>query len=210
MTTLPPEPEGANTTPNEPTPPVAPEGTSAPAAPEPPVTPPAPPAAQAAPAAPAYEAPAAPATPAAPAPQQPAPGYAAAPPPGGYAAPQQPVPAADPLSNITLNYWLSVFFLWVPALIFYLIEKDKGNAQVRALHASNLNFSLIRTGLFVASWILLPIFAFIPGISLILSLLIWAAHVVLFVFHIMAAVKVADAYRAGQADPFIFNIQMVK
>lgn len=195
MTTLPPE--------GEPTPPSAPEAPQAPEAPHAPdaVTPP--------PAAPAYEAPApeqpAPqqAAPGYAAPGQPAPGYAAAPPPGGYAAPQQPVAAADPLSNLTLNYWLSVFFAWVPALIFYIIEKDKSNPQVRALHAANLNFSLLRTGVIVLGWVLM----FIPYLG---AFIVFAAHVTLFVFHIIAAAKITDAYRSGQTDPFIFNIPLVK
>lgn len=209
MTTLPPEAEGENTVPTSPEVPQAPEAPQAPQAPET-VAPPAPAAPAAPPAAPAFEAPAAPAAPApqqpAPgyaAPQQPAPGYAAAPPPGGYAAPQQPVAAADPLSNLTLNYWLSVFFAWVPALIFYIIEKDKSNPQVRALHAANLNFSLLRTGVIVVGWFLM----LIPYLG---AFIVFAAHVTLFIFHIIAATKVTEAYRSGKTDPFIFNIPLVK
>lgn len=187
MTTLPPEAEGENTVPTSPEVPQAPEAPQAPQAPE----------TAAPPAAPAYEAPAAQA------PQQPAPGYAAAPPPGGYAAPQQPVAAADPLSNLTLNYWLSVFFAWVPALIFYIIEKDKSNPQVRALHAANLNFSLLRTGVIVVGWVLM----LIPYLG---AFIVFAAHVTLFIFHIIAATKVTEAYRSGKTDPFIFNIPLVK
>lgn len=174
MSTLPPEGEGTNV-PQQPEQPMPPQ----------------------APAAPQYDAP----QPEYGAPQQP--GYGA--PQPGYAQPGYPqaAPAADPLSNITLNYWLSVFFIWVPALIFYIIEKDKGNPHVRALHAANLNFSLLRTGLFVVGWML----AFIPILG---PLLMGAAHLVLFVFHIMAAAKVAETYKSGGADPFLFNIPLVK
>src|SRR5690606_29848618 len=85
--------------------------------------------------------PAAPTPPAAP--QPPAGGHQQ-PPAGGYQ--QQPVggAAVDPAVNtITLNYWLSVFFAWLPALIFWMIEKDKGNARATAFHVSNFNFSLL-------------------------------------------------------------------
>ncbi|MFC5337511.1 DUF4870 domain-containing protein [Leucobacter denitrificans] len=138
-------------------------------------------------------------------PQQPPaapPGQTPPPQQPSYGAPQQ-VPPADPASNLTLNYWLSVFFLWIPALIFYIIEKDKGNPQVRALHAANLNFALLRTALGVVGWI----FALIPVIG---PLVLLIAHLVLFVFHIIAATKVIETYRRGGGDPFIFNVPLIK
>ena len=144
--------------------------------------------------------------------QAPPAGAYQAPPAGGY---QQPAPgayqqpgAADPaVSNITLNYWLSVFFSWIPALIFWLIEKDKGNQRATAFHVANLNFSLLRVGVGIAAWIL----AMIPYIGWLFAIILWLGMLVLFVFHIMAAVKAADEYRnGGKTDPFIFNIPMVK
>lgn len=85
------------------------------------------------------------------APQQP--GYGAPQQPGyGYYQPQQG--QQDPLPNLTASYWLSVFFLFIPALIFYLIESPRATPQVRALHAANLNFSLLRVMVIVATWIL--------------------------------------------------------
>ena len=135
---------------------------------------------------------------------QPAPAQPAyEPPPAG--APQAHV--ADPVSTITLNYWLSVFFTWVPALIFWIIEKDKGNARATAFHVANLNFSLLRTAVGVVIWI----FSFIPYIGWIFGLLLGLGSIVLFVFHIVAAAKAPEDYRgSGKADPFIFNIQRVQ
>ncbi|PII96460.1 DUF4870 domain-containing protein, partial [Leucobacter sp. OLTLW20] len=147
------------------------------------------------------------------APQQP--GYAApqaggyqTPPPagGGYQQPGYAQPVADPVSNITLNYWLSVFFSWIPALIFFLIEKDKGNPQARAYHAANLNFSLLRVMVIVATWIL----GVIPYLGWVLAPLLGIGSIVLFVFHIIAAVKAPENYRTGQQPGFLFNIPMVK
>lgn len=194
MTTLPPEANGEQPVqPEQPLtpPPVQPEqvaGAVPPPAPEQPQ--------YTAPPADAYQAP-------------PAGAYQAAPPggyqqPGGHAQPG----ASDPaVSNITLNYWLSVFFSWIPALIFWLIDKDKGNQRATAFHVSNLNFSLLRTGVLVVSWIL----GVIPYIGWLLAILLWIAHIVLFVFHIMAAVKAAENYRnGGSTDPFIFNIPLIK
>lgn len=214
MTTLPPEGADGQATGGQPAsniPPVPPVPPAAPVPPAPPAAQPAapqqPPAQPAAPQQPQYQVP-----PQQPQyqvpPQQPQGGYAAPPAaPGGYA--QQPI--ADPVSNITLNYWLSVFFSWIPALIFFLIEKDKGNAQVRAYHADNLNFTLLRIGTIIAAYIVGFIFLFIPYFGAAISIiLIWAAILVPFIFHIIAAAKAPEAFRRGEKPPFIFNIPMVK
>lgn len=160
-----------------------------------PATPPTPPAA------PQYEAPQAP--PQAP-PHYEAPQYQAPQPPaGGYAA-----PGADPaVSSLQLNYWLSVFFAWIPALIFWVIEKDKGNQRATAFHVANFNFSLLRTGVGIG----ISIFSFIPYIGWLIALVLWIGSIVLFVFHIMAAAKVTNEYRSnGSTDPFVFNIPLIK
>ena len=149
----------------------------------------------AAPAAPQYQAPPAGAY------QQPQQGYQE--PQAGY---QQPAPAGDPASTIALNYWLSVFFTWLPALIFWMIEKDKGNQRANEFHVANFNFSLLRTGVVIVGWI----FGMIPYIGWILGLLIWVGSVVLFVFHIMAAAKAPEAYRRGGRPEFVFNLPIIK
>lgn len=206
-----------------PTPP-APAATPLP--PAPPVMPPAPsaapPAPPAAPQAPQYAAPQQPsvqppqysAPPTSGGYQTPPPGYQApppgyqTPPPGGYQQPpagyQQPV--SDPVSNITLNYWLSVFFTWVPALIFFIVEKDKGNQRAYVFHRDNLNFSLLRTGVMIGMWI----FSVIPFIGGLIATLLGIGLLVLFIFHIIAAAKAPEAYRRGEAPGFVFNAPMVK
>lgn len=209
MTTLPPEANddhgtepgtGDATAPQAPQAPQAdaPGAPQAPAAPEAPQAPEVPDAAAVPPpAAPQYQAP-----------PPGAPQYQA-PPPGAYQQPQQgyqQAPGADPAGTITLNYWLSVFFTWIPALIFYLIEKNKGNTPSFPFHVANLNFSLIRTGVGVVGWIL----GMIPYIGWLLALLLWIGSVVLFVFHIIAAVKAPDAYRRGGQPEFIFNYPLIK
>lgn len=154
-----------------------------------------------------------------PAPQAPAAPQYEAPPAGAYQPPQQPqyaapqpqyqqpaAPAADPTSNLQLNYWLSVFFTWLPALIFWLIEKDKGNPRATALHVNNFNFSLVRTIAYVA----IVIVGWIPYIGWLIAILLWLAQIVLFIFHIIAATKVKAAYETDGRDPFIFNIPLVK
>ncbi|RGE19181.1 DUF4870 domain-containing protein [Leucobacter sp. wl10] len=193
MTTLPPEGQDGQETGGQPT------SDAPPSAPTPPTAPSQPGAASQQP---QYQTP--------PPPQQP---QYQAPPPGGY---QQPPagyaqPAVNPVSNLQLNYWLSVFFSWIPALIFFLVDKEKGDQRLRALHAANLNFSLLRIGAIIAGYIVFFIFVFIPYIGALIGwLVLMAVWIVPFIFHIMAATKVSQAYQSGQTDPFIFNIPLVK
>lgn len=162
-----------------------------------------PPPAQPNPAEHATPAPAAPA-----APQHAAPQYQAPtpPPPGAPAAPAAAAHTSDPLSNVQVNYWLSVFFTWIPALIFYFIEKDKGQTLAFQYHVANLNFSLTRTIVAVAGLILTNI----PYLGWLFGIVLWLAAVVLFIFHIIAASKASANYRAGKAPEFIFNLPLVK
>ena len=105
---------------------------------------------------------------------------------------------ADPASNVSLNYWLSVFFSWIPALIFFYTEKGK-NSLVDDFHKQNLNFSILR-GIVGVLWII------IPGIGFIFGL----AALALFIVHILAAVEAPKKLRAGQPYQFPFNIPFIK
>ena len=202
MTTLPPEGQGPQVPGEQPTGnPPTPQAPQPPQAPVPPVQQPAAPqqpqfqqpAAPQQPQAPQYQAPQAPQAPQY---QQPGGGQV---PPGGYQQQYAQQPVADPVSNITLNYWLSVFFTWLPALIFFLIEKDKGNRQAYDYHRDNLNFSILR--------VIVGFVAIIPYIGWAIAVL---GGIVLFVFHLIAAAKAAEAFRTGQKPPFIFNIPLIK
>ncbi|MGO1434604.1 MAG: DUF4870 domain-containing protein [Canibacter sp.] len=126
--------------------------------------------------------------------------------PGGPAG-QQPYAQqpADPFSMVQLNYWLSVFFVWIPALIFYLVERGK-NPQADLYHRENLNFALTRTAVIVAGSLL----GFIPFLGALLAVLVWIASLVLFIFHIIAAAKLNDTYRGGQKPGFVFNLPFLK
>lgn len=169
------------------------------------------------------EAPQAPSTPEAP--QQP--GYQA--PPAGeqpqYAAPQQPyqqqyeqpqyaqqgqyIPPAGAAQgeegNLQLNYWLSVFFMFIPALIFYFTEKGRSQ-KLDLFNRENLNFSLVRTGV----WLITVIFTSVPIIGWLIWVVGLLAQLVLFVFHIMAAAKAKENFDAGQNPGFVFNVPLIK
>lgn len=108
-------------------------------------------------------------------------------------------------NNIQLNYWLSVFFAWIPALIFYLVDKDKGE-RVMKFHRDNLNFSLLRTALGLVG----AIFGGIPLLGVLISIVVFLGSIVLFVFHIMAALKAKTNFEQGKDPEFIFNLPIIK
>lgn len=120
---------------------------------------------------------------------------------------QAPAGGANPVGTLQLNYWLSAFFMWLPALIFWLLEKDKGDQRATALHVENLNFSLVRTAIVIVSGLL----GSVPYVGWVIVVIGWLVGIVFFVFHVIAAAKIANLYSAGAASrPFIFNIPLVK
>jgi len=193
----------------------APEGSSgetaaAPATAEP--TGPAAPSAPAWTAPPASEAPVAPEAPVYGQPAHGQPAYGQQPPAYGQQAPvygQQPpaygAPAYGPpvTPNLTLNLWLSVFFYWLPALIFFLVEKDKVAPSYAAANAGNLNFQIVRTIAVVVASILMPI----PFLGGLLFAAVMIAGLVVSIIH---ALNVPARAAAGQAPGYIFAPDWVK
>lgn len=118
---------------------------------------------------------------------------------------QQPYGQQGQNSNLTLNLWLSVFFMWIPALIFYLVEKDKvGPAQQKA-NADNLTFQLMRVAL---SFVL--VLGVIPFLGWIIAALVPIAHLVFFIFAIIHAVKVPAEVEQGRYGTFIWTPEIIK
>lgn len=158
-------------------------------------TPPAPqygaPQQQTPPPAPQYGAPAAPQYGAPGAPQYGAPAYGA--PAGRPAALTQ-----DELSDITLDLWLSVFFAWIPALIFYLIRRDTASPLARKAYADNLNWQIVALIIGAASGILM--FVFIGFITMFIP----------FVVSLIIAITVPGQLRQGQPGKFILAPSWVK
>lgn len=120
---------------------------------------------------------------------------------------QQPYQAGavDPANNVTLNYWLSVFFSWIPALIFFMVDKGKGSL-VDEYHKANLNFSILRAIVGIATSFILVI----PVLGIILAIVLGLASIALFVIHIMAAIDAPKKFRAGQPYKFPFTIEFIK
>jgi uncharacterized Tic20 family protein len=103
------------------------------------------------------------------------------PPPGAPygGAPQQLSPADEKLWA-TLVHIGGILFNWIPALIGYLVLKDKG-PFVRTHTATALNFQITIFIAYVVGWILSIVFV---GFFILL-----AAWVLNIVFSIIAAVK---------------------
>jgi hypothetical protein len=103
------------------------------------------------------------------------------PPPGAPydGAPQQLSPADEKLWA-TLVHVGGILFNWIPALIGYLVLKDKG-PFVRTHTATALNFQITIFIAYIVGWILSIVFV---GFFILL-----AAWVLNIVFSIIAAVK---------------------
>lgn len=102
---------------------------------------------------------------------------------GGQMVPQQGygpqyaqmIPADGGTSSLAPNLWLSVFFAWIPALIYYLTAKDRSAPAVRKAHADNLSFQLIRTIACLFSWV--PVLGWILVVGFLVLSIINAAQV---------------------------------
>ncbi|MGO1409950.1 MULTISPECIES: DUF4870 domain-containing protein [unclassified Microbacterium] len=132
---------------------------------------------------------------------QPQPGYGQ--PQPGYGQPAYGQPYGNEPGNITLNLWLSVFFSWIPALIFYLVEKDKVNPVARKAAADNLNFQLIRIIAIVAAAFLL----FVPIVGALIYAVVGIGTFVIAIIH---AAKVPGDVNAGQYGKFMLTPDWIK
>lgn len=132
------------------------------------------------------------------------------PPPAGqnpqYGAPQPGIPQQNPAADrLVLNYWLSVFFQWIPALIFFFLDRGK-DARQDSFNRKNLIFSLVRTAVgVVASSLTLP--ALLNGETSAFGSLLGLVGTVLFVFHIVASISVKERYNTGGEPNFVIPIK---
>ena len=119
------------------------------------------------------------------------------PPPGNpYEQPSQQLSPADEKLWATLIHIGGIFFSFVPALIGYLVLKDKG-PFVRAHTATALNFQITMAIAYVVSYIL--------WLIIIGWLITIAIGIVVIVFSIIAAVKANQ----GQLYTYPLTIKFV-
>lgn len=116
------------------------------------------------------------------------------PPPPPPQSPYQQSPALSPSDEklwATLVHIGGIFFSFLPALIGYLILKDKG-PFVRAHTATALNFQITMAIAYVIGYILIFI---VVGIFVLIA--VWVVNII---FSIMAAVK------ANQGQPYSYPL----
>ena len=129
-------------------------------------------------------------------------------------APQPAAQPAAPLSEAEDKQWASFahfgnIILLVPALIIYLVFKDRG-PKVAVEGKEALNWTINVTGLVIAIQILNLILGFIPVVGwiliLLLTLVFWAVLIVNLIFAILGGVKV----NGGGSYRYPINIRWIK
>ncbi len=118
------------------------------------------------------------------------------PPQGGYGQPAPSMNPADEKLWATLVHIGGIFFEFLPALIGYLVLKDRG-PFIRSHTKAALNFQLT----LVIAWVV----GFITAFILIGFIIMLAAAVLNIVFSIIAAVKAnqGEFYTYPMSIPFI-------
>jgi uncharacterized Tic20 family protein len=121
----------------------------------------------------------------------------ATPPTDPYQAAPQPLSPSDERLWATLIHIGGIFFSFIPALVGYLVLKDRG-AFIRAHTLTALNFQL--------TMLIAIIVGYILTIVLIGAILVLAAYVVIIIFAIIAAI----AANKGEQYKYPLTIQFIK
>ncbi|MDQ1542671.1 MAG: uncharacterized protein QOK08_309 [Actinomycetota bacterium] len=128
--------------------------------------------------------------------------------PAAAPQPSAPFTAAEDKQYSTLATFLNIILL-IPALIFYFAFGNRG-PMIGRQSKENLNWTINISVIVIAAEILSVIFAFIPIvgfiISLLLGLVIWAALIVNLIFSIIGGTKV----NAGEFYKYPFAFRFIK
>jgi len=139
-------------------------------------------------------------TPPPPPPEQPA-GQPSGQPVGGQPVAAQPLSDSDARLWVTLAHAGTILFGFVPALIVWLIGKDRSQF-VNDEAKEALNFGIFLTGIYVIAWILnATVIGAILGIPLLL-----AGFVISLIFCIKGAMKA----NKGETYRYPLSIRLVK
>jgi uncharacterized Tic20 family protein len=125
----------------------------------------------------------------------------------------EPAPAAPPAAPLTEaedKQWASFahfgnIILLIPALIIYLVFKDRG-PKVAVEGKEALNWTINITGAFIILQVLSLITAFTIFLPLIIGILVFALIIVNIIFAILGGVKV----NGGGSYRYPVNIRWIK
>lgn len=118
------------------------------------------------------------------------------PPPGDsnpYAAPATPLNPSDEKTYAVLIHVLGIFFNFIPALIGYLVWKDRG-PFIRQHAAAALNFQL--------TMLIAMVVGYITLIIIVGGLILLAVYIVTIIFGIIAAI------RANQGVTYVYPLSI--
>jgi uncharacterized Tic20 family protein len=121
----------------------------------------------------------------------------APPPTNPYSATPAPLSPSDERLWATLIHVGGIFFAFIPALVGYLVLKDRG-AFIRSHTLTALNFQLTMTIALVVGYIL--------TLVLVGVLVIIAVYIVVLIFSIIAAI----AANKGENYKYPLSIQFIK
>ncbi|HRE16538.1 MAG TPA: DUF4870 domain-containing protein [Rhodocyclaceae bacterium] len=102
--------------------------------------------------------------------------------------------STDSRNMAVLMFILSIFFGFIPGLIFFLIKKDDAFVYRNAVELLNFEITVL------IAWVVLT---FIPILGWILLVVLWIGNIVLL---IMGALKVKE----GQDYTFPFALRLLK
>lgn len=125
-----------------------------------------------------------------------------------HSAVASPITPAEDAQWAMLSHFLNIILL-IPALIIYLIFKDRGQ-RVAVESKEALNWTINITGIVIVANILNVILSFIPVLNIIawivLTLLIFAAVILNIIFAIIGGMRVKD----GGSYRYPMNYRWIK
>jgi uncharacterized Tic20 family protein len=129
--------------------------------------------------------------------------------PAPAAQPAAPFTEAEDKQYTTLATFLNIILL-IPALIFFFGFRTRG-PKIGEQSKENLNWTINITAIVIIAQILQVIFLFIPYVGFILSILLtlvfYAAGIVNLIFSIMGGVKINNT---GETYRYPVNIRWIK
>ena len=116
--------------------------------------------------------------------------------------------AQESKTNALIMWVLTIFFSFIPPLVFVLTKKDDAFVQECSKEALNMTITIIIA--FIAVMILSIVLAFIPFIGPIIAMILGFALMALGIAYLVFYILAAIAANKGQAYKAPFALRLVK